>query len=129
MCMPFFKKIAACWERYRFTDFVLEYVPVASSYTSGTFVAGIEWDTGKKATSYAATATLSPLLKCAVYQMREMVIPKTRLNALLWYDTEKSESFPFAITWAVLHDAEAIDKAMGVLYVRYTVQFMGTRGE
>lgn len=127
--MPFFKRMAGCFERYRFTSFAIEYVPVASSYTSGTLVVGFEWETTNKPSSYAQVATLSPCMSTAVYTARRVALPSSRMNALLWYDAETSTTYPFAVVWAALHDSSTASKSLGVLYAHYTVEFMGTRGE
>lgn len=128
--MPWFRKLASCFERVRFSRFDLEYIPTASAMTTGTIVVGMDWDgPGTSATTFAQVASFSPTMTTSVGQKAELRIPASRLNSRLWYDLENDTAAePFAsVVSAVLMDSSPTKKAVGIVYVHYTAHFMGTR--
>lgn len=127
---PWLAKLSSSFERYRFDQLVVEYVPACAVVTPGIVTIGVDYDWRSDGGDRASVACFTPNASGPVHQRLKLVVPKSRLQSRLWYVDDLADyedKGPCKLQWAA--DSGAADKAdlvIGEIWVTYSVVFNGT---
>lgn len=134
----FLKKIGALFGRYRFKSVGFEYQSLCPSITPGVVIYGIDWGCTTATASATAVSpekivTLNPSVSHApwVCDVRLPPLPRDRLNARTWYDSDGASSLPITdTTLATLalyfsSTQATTDTQLGHLWISYTIELEG----
>lgn len=129
---PWLSTLAKMFDRMRVNHMRIYWVPAVGTNTSGQLYYGIDWNRSAAKGTAAVVTAMTPSMQISLWMdttNKPMVLPRDRLQTLLWYQIGGGSTYQFGpgnIVWYATYDSPSANKVLGAFWVDYSVTLQGT---